>query len=148
MITDTALTGDYKAAIIAMTPPMNKLLSHYIGWGKAEKLHAKELPVTELNHFLDELDIYYPGANKRKLKLAIRAFITQLTCFKYRVIAKDEKSQHTVAAWNPLEQKYSEFIANHKHCHISYRPNNTPHPVADLISDWVTRNMDEEIYSE
>lgn len=141
----TQLTGDYQTAITVMSPAINKIIENYQNWGKTEQLNVEELPQNEINEFIKKLDIYYPGATKRKLKLAIRTHITNLTCFKYRVIARNKDKS---IVWNPLEETYESFICKHKNYKISYRSNTLPHPVADIISDWVNNNLTEEIYSD
>ncbi|MBS9781830.1 MAG: hypothetical protein KGV56_04980 [Gammaproteobacteria bacterium] len=141
---ETTLTGNYKEAIIVMSPVLEQIIHHYRGWGKSEGIDKAEYPEIEINDFLGQLDIFYPGASKRKLKLAIRTFITNLSCFKYRIIAN---MQGQVVAWNPLEEPYTVFINKHRNDEISYRDNTHPHPVADLISDWVTKNISENIYT-
>ncbi len=142
----TKLTGNYRAAIKAMSPALEQIIKNYKGWGKLESVDKEEYPEIEINEFLNQLDIFYPGADKRKLKLAIRTFIVNLSCFKYRVIAK--QGQTSSAVWNPLEEPYTKFINDHKENEINYRENKYPHPVADLISDWVTNNINENIYAD
>lgn len=144
---ETQLSGNYKDAITVMHPALVKLIKNYDGWGKSERLNEAEYPQIEIQNFLKQLDIYYPGASKRKLKLAIRSFITNLSCFKYRVIARVQE-QTQIRAWNPLEESYKQFIDENRNHQITYRANESPHPVADLISDWVTQNIDEDIYAE
>lgn len=141
-------SGVYKEAISTMTPAITKLLEHYKGFGNNE-IEADELPENELMQFINQLDIYLTGASKRKLRLAIREFMTRLNCFNYRVLAiKDGISSEIVAVWNPLEQPYTTFLQNNANHRIITRINNQPYPPQDLISDWITRNIYTDIYEK
>lgn len=136
----------YDEAIAAMQPAIDKLLINYQQFGSGHEIDKSEQPQNEINDYLDELDVYYPGATKRKLKLAIRQFMTTLSCFQYRVLAKSKNI--TVSVWNPLEQTLPRYLAQHEGLEIVYRSNKDPYPTADVIADWISSNIQEDIATE
>ncbi len=137
----------YKEAITAMRPAIDKILANYQGFNN-DYVDEKDMPEREINEFLDRLHIFYPGADKVTLKLAIRQFLTTLGCWHHRVIAKDGFEPKNNRVWNPLEQSLKDFLQQHRGFEISYKENDKPYPAADIISDWIRDNIDESIIKE
>ncbi len=137
----------YEKAIAAMQPAIDIILANYRGFDD-DYVDEKDMPEHEINKFLDQLHIFYPGADKVTLKLAIRQFLTTLGCWHHRVIAKDRLEPKNNRVWNPLEQSLRDFLQQHKGYEISYKENDKPYPAADIISDWISNNMNESIIKQ
>lgn len=147
--TDDGFVADvYKQAIEVFAPAVNKLLMHYEGFGSPDTgvIDKKDIPSHQIQHYFEQIDIYYPGAGYRKLKLAIRSFLSKLGCFNYRVTAS--ANGKTIAVWNPLEQPLHEFKSLYKTYDISYKERSELYPAEDLICDWITQQIDESIFDE
>ncbi len=136
----------YYEATAVMQVAIDKLLKNYEGFGGSQ-IDNNEKPQHEINHFLEQLDIYYPDATKRRLKLAIRQFITRLSCFKYRVLAKSDNNK-IVAVWNPLEESLQQFLAQYNQHNIIYQSNKDSYPTSDIISGWVTSHINEDMAAD
>ena len=132
----------YRQAIERFDPVIHTLLDHSGGFDNLA-VERDHLPQAQLEPFLSELDIIYPQATPRKLNLAIRRFITELECFRYRVVAKaKDDSRRNVAIWDALEESLADFLSRNRHLEIRCRPNAEAYPSTDLIQDWIDSRVD------
>lgn len=138
------MTTIYEEAIAIMQPAIDKIIHNYVGFDH-NYVDDKDMPQHEINHFLGQLNIYYPGADKVTLKLAIRQFLTTLGCWHHRVVAKDKIDSKKNRVWNPLEETLESFLVQHRCFEITYKENDKPYPAADIIADWISDNINEPL---
>lgn len=124
----------YARAFENMSPVITEILVRYKDWGTMIDVEESEFPHFEIQDFLANIDIYYPGANYEKLKLAIREKLKNLTCFRFRVIAKTNEKQ---IYWNPIEENFRKFKSLHTNSRLEYRLTNEPYPAIDIINEWI-----------
>lgn len=146
----TTLATQYQHAIEVMQPAIEALLTQYEEFGIPDTgvVNSNDLPQKQINEFIQNLDVYYPGANHIKLKLALRNHLQTLDCFNYRVIAKNRSNNATIAVWNPLEISLPQFKTQHAQDDIVYREAAESYPATDIISDWITQRLPENLYKE
>ena len=101
---------------------------------------SEHLPQHQLEQFLSRLDIIYPSASVQKLKIAIRHFITDLECFRYRVVARDS-ANHNVATWDALVEPLEQFLQRNRGQRVFCRPQSEAYPSTDLILDWINSRV-------
>ena len=145
MMNDDIPATHFQNAISVMRPAIDALYKQFEGLPQ-EWVSEKDMPETELEDFLSNIDIKFPNSSHRRLKLAIWEFITRMACFKYRVISKCTNGE--VSVWNPLEEPLKKFLHRHLASSIFCRPNDQPYPAADLIADWVSGHISEPLALE
>lgn len=138
MITDQ-LAPKFRDAAEVFQPVIDTLVAHYQGFERQD-VETKHLPQHQISEFLSQLDITYPNASPQKLKFAIRHFLAELDCFRYRLVARD-KANHNVAIWDALSEPLNTFLGRNQHLEIICRPNVDAFPPADLIMDWINSQV-------
>lgn len=137
----------FQEAIDAMQPAIDKLLFHYQQFGlKGFEVNTSHLPEKQIQQFLSNIDINYPSSSQKRLRLAIRSFLSELDCFRYHIIAKDKNNNKNIAIWNPLEQEYKTFCAKYSNHNIICRDTSYSYPSVDIISDWISDQLEHNIY--
>lgn len=146
MTHDDKPTAYFQEAIDSMQPAIDKLLSHYHNFGaKGFEVNSAHLPEKQIQQFLSKIDINYPSSSQKRLRLAIRSFLSNLDCFRYHIIAKDNNNK-SIAVWNPLEQEYEKFCSKYSSYNIICRDTSYSYPTIDIINDWVTDQLEHNIY--
>ena len=138
-MTTDELAPHYREAIAAYDPVIDTLLAHYKGFERQD-VASEHLPQHQLEQFLSRLDIIYPSASVQKLKIAIRHFITDLECFRYRVVARDG-ANHNVATWDALVEPLEQFLQRNRGQRVFCRPQSEAYPSTDLILDWINSRV-------
>lgn len=138
MITDQ-LAPKFREAAEVFQPVIDTLISHYQGIERQD-VEAKHLPQHQINEYLSQLDITYPNASPQKLRIAIRHFISELDCFRYRLVARD-RDNHNVAIWDALSEPLTTFLHRHHELEIICRPSVDAYPPVDLIVDWINSQV-------
>lgn len=90
-----------------------------------------EDPLAAIETYLDEMDEYLHRSDISKYRRAFRRFITELNCFKLRIISK-QRQQHI---WNPLDEPFADFSARTPMLEYYYA--DTPHPPVEMIARWL-----------
>ena len=90
-----------------------------------------EDPLSAIETYLDEMDESLHRADISKYRRAFRRFITELSCFKLRIISRQRK-QHI---WNPLDETFGDFAARTPALEYYYA--DTAHPPVEMIAQWL-----------